>query len=144
MTRTTTPDRINEDGSRTITMKRACNGCGESIGDLDNRDVDKRGNLTDVRGECDNCRPIVELEAKGCRVWQLTPRSFSRVARDIDKLRPWVFAKGYWEYVNGELAVVGIRVGAGENRVVALYGDWLIRQPNGDFTIHKAPTEAAS
>lgn len=138
-TRTNTPDRTNPDGSTTITMKRACNGCGTRLGDVDNRDVDQHGNLTDVRAECDHCRPLVEAEAAGCRTWEITPRSFGRVAGELDRMRPWVFTKGYWQEVDGKLTVVGLRVGTGEDRVVALWGDWLIRQPDGTWTVHKAP-----
>jgi hypothetical protein len=34
MTRPNTPDRVNPDGSRTITSKRACSGCGQLLGDV--------------------------------------------------------------------------------------------------------------
>jgi hypothetical protein len=61
--RTNTPDRItvNDEGRNvtTIKLKRACNGCGELLGDVDNRDVDKHGNLTDVRAECPTCTPEI-------------------------------------------------------------------------------------
>lgn len=143
-TRTNTPDRVNDDGSRTITMKRCCNGCGQHLGDVDNRDVDDNGNLTDVRAECDHCRPLVEAEAAGCRTWELTPRSFSLVAHQIDQLKPWVFTKGYWQDVDGKLQVVGLRVGQYPSHVVARFGDWIIRHPDGSFTVHKAPEAAAS
>ncbi|MGW4786166.1 hypothetical protein [Streptomyces sp. NPDC004230] len=89
-------------------------------------------------------RPVADLEAEGCCVWLMTPRSFSRIAKEIDRLRPWVFAKGYWEYVDGELVVTGLRVGTGEDRVVAKYGDWLIRHPDGTFAVHKAPAEVTA
>jgi hypothetical protein len=59
--RTDTPDRIivNDEGRTvtTIKLKRACNGCGELLGDVDNRDIDAHGNLTDVRAECPTCTP---------------------------------------------------------------------------------------
>lgn len=55
MARTSTPDRINADGSKTIRIKRACNGCGRDIGDASeselNAVVDGRP-LPDVREEC--------------------------------------------------------------------------------------------
>jgi hypothetical protein len=58
--RTNTPDRTNDDGSRTITTKRACNGCGELIGDITNAEmaaaIDGRP-LPDVRRECATCGP---------------------------------------------------------------------------------------
>lgn len=144
--RTHTPDRvtINDEGRKvtTITMKRACNGCGQHLGDADNRDVDDQGNLTDVRAECDHCRPLVELEAAGCKTWELTPRSINRVAHEIDRLRPWVFTKGYWQTVDGQLQVVGLRIGERPDHVVAFWGDWIIRHPDNRFTIHRAPAPA--
>jgi hypothetical protein len=62
--RTHTPDVIThgEDGqsvTRTVKLKRACNGCGQLLGDIDDRDVDGHGNLTDVRTECSHCAPLV-------------------------------------------------------------------------------------
>lgn len=141
--RTNTPDRTNQNGSTTIKLKRACNGCGQLLGDVDNRDVDARGNLTDVRAECGNCRPLVELEAAGCRTWELTPREFSRVADEIDRLRPWVFTKGYWQEVDGKLQVVGLRIGERPGHVVAYFGDWIVRHPDGAFAVHSAPAAAS-
>jgi hypothetical protein len=137
--RTNTPDRVNPDGSTTIKLKRCCNGCGQYVGDLDDRDINDHGGLTDVRHECPNCRILVELEAAGCRTWRVTERSISRVAHEIDQLRPWVFTKGYWQEVDGKLQVVGLRVGQYPDHAVAFYGDWLIRQPDGTWTVHKAP-----
>jgi hypothetical protein len=132
-----TPDRANPDGSTRITLKRACNGCSKLLGDLISRDADAHGNLTDVRAECPNCRPLVEAEAAGCKTWQVTERSISRVDFELDRLD--VYAKGYWEDVDGKLRVVGLRVGTGETRVVARFGDWLIMHPDSSFTVHPAP-----
>jgi hypothetical protein len=141
--RTNTPDVIttNADGRKTTTikLKRCCNGCGQYLGDADNRDVDAHGNLADVRAECAHCAPLVELEAAGCRTWELTPRSYARVAHEIDQLKPWVFTKGYWQNVDGELQVVGLRIGQYPGHVVAYFGDWIVRHPDGGFTVHKAP-----
>lgn len=142
--RTDTPDRVhtNDEGRKVtrVTLKRACNGCGQYLGDADARDADNHGNLTDVRAECDHCRPLVDLEATGCKTWELTPRSISRIADEIDRLRPWVFTKGYWKEVDGKLQVVGLRIGERPDHVVAFWGDWIVRHPDGHFTIHKAPT----
>lgn len=141
--RTHTPDRINDDGSTTITMKRACNGCGQSLGDVDNRDVDAHGNLTDVRAECAHCAPLVELEAQGCRTWQLTPRSINRIDDLVD--HDGIYAKGYfeWDTDNSKTVCVGLRIGTGQDRIVAHYGDHLIRHPDGTWTVHPAPKPAA-
>ena len=60
VTRTHTPDRINPDGSRTITTQRSCNGCGTTLGDVTSIEwsaaVSGRP-LPDVRRECPNCGP---------------------------------------------------------------------------------------
>lgn len=141
-TRTHTPDRVNDDGSTMITMKRCCNGCGEKIGDVTDEEVDRAIDglpALDVRSECDHCRPLVELEAAGCTTWQLTPRSYGDIDRRLDKLG--VFAKGYWEFVDGKNTTVGMRVGVKPGHVVARFGDWIVRHPDGGFTVHKAPAE---
>lgn len=61
-TRTFTPDEVTVDEHghehRSLVLKRACNGCGAYLGDVMDRDVDGHGNLTDIRGECDNCTRI--------------------------------------------------------------------------------------
>lgn len=144
--RTHTPDRvkINDEGRKvtTFSIKRACNGCGQYLGDPDNRDVDDNGNLTDIRAECDHCRPLVELEAAGCKTWQLTPRSLNHIDDEID--RDGIYAKGYWENVDGKLKVTGLRVGTYETRTVAKFGDWIIRHPDGRWSVHRAPEQVAS
>lgn len=141
--RTHTPDRVtvDADGRKTTMFKlqRACNGCGQLLCDLDNRDVTEHGGTTDVRAECQHCRPLVEAEAAGCQTWRLTERSYSRVARQIDQLKPWVFTKGYWQTVDGELQIVGLRVGQYPGHVVAYFGDWIIRHPDGRWSVHTAP-----
>ncbi len=139
--RTNTPDVVahGEDGvsvTRTIKLKRACNGCGQALGDVDNRDVDAHGNLTDVRHECPFCRLVVELERQGWRAWFLTERNIGSVDHEADKLG--VYAKGYWQQVDGKLTVVGLRVGTGESRVVARFGDWIAVSPNGSWAVHAA------
>lgn len=136
-----TPDlkKINNEGRTTTTfhLKRACNGCGQHLGDLDNRDIDQHGNITDVRAECAHCQPLVELEAQGCRTWQLTPRSINQIDDAID--HDGIYAKGYFEAVDNKTVCVGLRIGTGETRLVARYGDWVIRHPKGRWSVHHAP-----
>lgn len=58
MTRPFTPDRTNADGSTTITTKRACNGCGQTLGDATDAEMGRAITglpLPDVRGECPTC-----------------------------------------------------------------------------------------
>ncbi|MCY0959941.1 hypothetical protein [Streptomyces sp. H27-H5] len=145
--RTNTPDVITHDdegrASTRIKLKRACNGCAQLLGDADNRDVDDRGNLTDVRAECPNCAPLVTLEQAGCRTWQLTVRNIGGVDRALDSYG--IFAKGYWQPdVDGKNRVVGLRIGDGLDRQVAYFEDWIIRHPDGRIDIHRKPAAAPS
>lgn len=55
-----TPDVRNPDGTTTVRVARHCNGCGESIGDADDADMNAAicaYPLPDVRGECPRCTP---------------------------------------------------------------------------------------
>lgn len=55
-----TPDRKNPDGSTTIVMKCACNGCGLQLGDITDEEMAAAMNsrpLPDVRRECPACGP---------------------------------------------------------------------------------------
>ncbi|MER6235916.1 hypothetical protein ABT185_07550 [Streptomyces clavifer] len=145
-TRTHTPDTITTrpDGStRTeFVLKRTCNGCGTVLGDLDGRDLDSSGNLTDARSECPGCAPLVALEATGCRTWRLTHRNIGDIDDVVDG--DGVYAKGYWENVGGKTTVTGLRIGTGETRVVARFGDWVIRHPHGAWSVHEAPRTPAA
>lgn len=50
-----------------------------------------------------------------------------------------VFAKAYWEYVDGKLTVTGIRIGSDcKDRVVAKFGDTIVRHADGTHTVRKA------
>ncbi|GAA1781126.1 MULTISPECIES: hypothetical protein [Actinomycetes] len=84
----------------------------------------------------------VAPEPEGCHAWQLTPSSHSFIDNTIDKLG--VFTKDYWQEVDGKLAVVGLRIGQRPGHVIAFYGDWIIRHPDGGFTIHKGPAEVTA
>jgi len=66
----------------------------------------------------------------------LTVGNLVRFEDWLDKLG--VYAKGYWENVDGKLAVTGLRIGTGLDRVVARYGDTIIRRADGSFTVRTA------
>lgn len=59
-------ESVNAAGDKvtTVRLQRCCNGCGDELGDADNRDVDRRGNLTDVRAECSTCSTRPEESAR--------------------------------------------------------------------------------
>jgi hypothetical protein len=72
VTRLNTPDRINPDGSRTITSKRACNGCGQLLGDITDQEMTLAiagAPLPDVRRECPTCGPTAPEPV--CRPMQI-------------------------------------------------------------------------
>lgn len=53
-----TPERRNENGGRTFTVKRACNGCGALLGDVTDAELLHAAGgwpVPDVRGECPYC-----------------------------------------------------------------------------------------
>ena len=147
--RTNTPDvvTVDADGFKrtTFTVKRACNGCGQYLGDVTDAEINRAVAglpLLDVRAECAHCAPLVELEAEGCRTWQLTPRNISRVDNEVD--RDGIYAKGYFESVGNKTVCVGLRIGTGETRIVARFGDHVIRHPDGRWSVHKAPATAGT
>lgn len=85
----------------------------------------------------------VTVDADGCRTWQLTPRNITAVDDEVD--RDGIYAKGYWGDVDGKLQVVGLRIGAsGEGRIVARYGDHVIRHPDGRWTVRHAPADTGT
>jgi hypothetical protein len=67
-TRAHTPDQTNDDGSTTIKLKRACNGCGQHLGDITDQEMTaaiEGQPLPDVRRECPTCGPTAPPPA--CR-----------------------------------------------------------------------------
>lgn len=141
-----TPDvvTVDADGRKhtTIKVKRCCNGCGQYLGDVTDAEINRAiagAAQDDVRGECAHCRPLVELEAQGCTTWQLTPSNYGFIDHQLD--RDGIFTKAFTEYDDDRvLQTVGMRVGVKPGHVVARFGDWLVRHPDGGFTVHAAPT----
>ena len=70
----------------------------------------------------------------------LTVDNEARFDRWLDDLG--VFTKGYREAVDGKIVTTGLRIGSGPDRVVAKYGDTIIRHADGSFSVRKA-VEAA-
>jgi hypothetical protein len=86
--------------------------------------------------------PLVELEAQGCRTWQLTPRNITAVDDEVD--RDGIYAKGYFEWDGDKTVCVGLRIGAGEDRIVARFGDHVIRHPDGRWSVRHAPADTGT
>ena len=69
----------------------------------------------------------------------LTVDNLNRFDDWLDKLG--IFAKGYWETVDGKLAVTGLRIGSDySDRMVARFGDTIIRRADGSFYVRTAVT----
>jgi hypothetical protein len=62
MSRPWTPDTVNEDGSKTMRVKRCCDGCGRPLGDVTGDELEAAiagAPLPSVVDEC-GCLPIME------------------------------------------------------------------------------------
>ncbi|ACX71084.1 RNA polymerase sigma-H factor [Streptomyces phage ZL12] len=77
---------------------------------------------------------LTELRAAGCRTWKLTHQNIGTIDDAVDK--DGIYAKGYWESIDGKTTVTGLRIGTGEARIVAKFGTWIVRHPNGQWAVH--------
>ncbi|MEE4493546.1 DUF6011 domain-containing protein [Streptomyces sp. BE230] len=75
-----------------------------------------------------------------CTSWLVTPQTITAVDDAVDAYG--TYAKGFFECVNGRTTVVGLRVGSGSDRVVARFGDTLVRHPDGRWSVRSAPALA--
>ncbi|MFE7395673.1 hypothetical protein [Streptomyces sp. NPDC057557] len=86
---------------------------------------------------------IPELHTDDCddtscaRCRTLTPSNLYEVDTWLDNAG--VFAKQFWENVDGELVITGLRIGHDEHRVVAKFGNTIVRHYDGSHTVR--PTE---
>lgn len=55
--------------------------------------------------------------------------------------RAGVFAKPYTRPVDGRLDTVGLRIGSNADKVVAYFGDTIVRHPDGTHTVRRAQVE---
>ncbi|MFF1348451.1 hypothetical protein ACFVZJ_21150 [Streptomyces sp. NPDC058322] len=93
---------------------------------------------------CMTANPFIpELHTDDCddtscaRCRTLTPSNLYDVDTWLDNAN--VFAKQYREQVDGELVITGLRIGQGENRVIAMFGNTIVRHYDGRHTVR--PTE---
>lgn len=70
------------------------------------------------------------------RTWQLTRANLPEIDDAIDQ--DGIYAKGYWQTVDNQLKVVGLRIGTGETRLVAYFGDTITRRPDGTWAVQPA------
>ena len=101
--RPNTPDRVNPDGSRSITTKRACNGCGDLIGDITDAEMQAAIGgraLPDVRRECPTCAPTAPEPA--CARMQIASGEVHCLIGDCDHDRWHVDGEGYCDETRTE------------------------------------------
>ncbi|MFE9845819.1 hypothetical protein [Streptomyces goshikiensis] len=70
------------------------------------------------------------------RTWTLTRKNLPEIDDAIDC--DGIYAKGYFEFVDGKTVCVGLRIGSGPTRQVARYGDTITRQSKGTWTVATA------
>ena len=70
----------------------------------------------------------------------VTPQTIAAVDQWLDEAE--VFAKGYWQYVDGKLTTVGLRIGQDWDKVVAFFGDTVVRHEDGSHTVLSAKDAA--
>lgn len=70
----------------------------------------------------------------------VTPQTIANIDHWLDQAD--VFAKPYTQYVDGGLAVVGIRIGERPHEIVARFGDTVVRHANGTHTVLHAEDAA--
>ncbi|MET9727719.1 hypothetical protein [Streptomyces zaomyceticus] len=68
----------------------------------------------------------------------LTVKTISRIDNWLDRID--VFAKGYWENVDGKLVNTGLRIGEKPGHVVAKFGDTIIQRADGSFYVRTVVT----
>lgn len=73
-----------------------------------------------------------------CTTWLVTRETITAVDDAVDTYG--TYAKGFFEWVDGRTTLVGLRVGSGSDRVVARFGDTLVRHPDGRWSIRPAAT----
>lgn len=85
----------------------------------------------------------IPLPTQSTTEWQLSRHNLSQIDDQIDS--DGIFAKGFWEFVDGSLVVTGLRIGSGyTDRLVAKFGDFIIRDANGTYSVRPATPEQAA
>ena len=81
---------------------------------------------------------MTHTDAADCITWLVTPETITAVDDAVDSYG--TYAKGFFEWVDGRTTVVGLRVGSGPDRVVARFGDTLVRHPDGRWSVRTTTT----
>lgn len=101
--------------------------------------------MTHGRGE-----PAVLVEGHATRLplnrldvgpWVLTPENYGHIDEATD--RDNTFAKQYTAALNGQIVTVGMRIGERPDRVIARFGDTIVRLSAGVYAVRSAEGGAA-
>ncbi|MFJ8677173.1 hypothetical protein [Streptomyces sp. NPDC093589] len=84
----------------------------------------------------------IDRPAQTTTEWQLSRDNLNQIDDQLD--RDGIYAKGYWETVDGQLTVTGLRIGSSyADRLIAKFGDTVIRRTNGTYAV-RTPAEQAA
>ncbi|WP_432051768.1 hypothetical protein [Streptomyces xiamenensis] len=95
-------------------------------------------------------RPVVLVEGHAAvlplsRVdvgpWKLTPENYGHIDEATD--RDNAFAKQYTAALNGQIVTVGMRIGERPNRIIARFGDTIVRLNAGTYIVRAAEGAAS-
>jgi hypothetical protein len=81
--------------------------------------------------------PLSQVEAGP---WKLTPDNYGHIDEATD--RDNTFAKQYTAHLGGQIVTVGMRIGERPNRIIARFGDTIVRLNAGTYTVR--PAEGAA
>ncbi|MFD7509535.1 hypothetical protein ACFV5N_09355 [Streptomyces sp. NPDC059853] len=73
--------------------------------------------------------------------WTLTPENYGHIDEATD--RDNTFAKQYTAHLGGQIVTVGMRIGERPARVIARFGDVIVRHGSGVYTVRSAKGSAA-
>lgn len=71
----------------------------------------------------------------------LTEATYGRIDRWLDDIG--IFAKGYWQEVDGKLITTGLRIGEKPGHVVAKFGDTIIWHGDRSFSVRQSEVAAS-
>jgi hypothetical protein len=89
----------------------------------------------------------IPLPTQTTTEWQLSRYNLAQIDDQID--RDGIYAKPYWGTVDGKTTVTGLRIGGdypehGHRKLVAKFGDVIIRNANGTYEVRPATPEQAA
>ncbi|BCK73955.1 hypothetical protein Srufu_079080 (plasmid) [Streptomyces libani subsp. rufus] len=88
-----------------------------------------------------------ERPAQTTTQWQLSRYNLNQIDDQLDA--DGVYAKGYWECIEGRMTVTGLRIGGdgpeyGHGKLVAKLGDTITRHAKGKYSVRAATPEQAA